>query len=240
MDIIIPASGKGQRFADVGFQRSKPFIKVGEKMIIEHVLSSFPNELQKTTIFTKDQIADNRKEIKHIEKMTEIKVINTITDGPLRTLITGAKDILIKDNPILIANCDMIVDIRMSEIQEQLKTVDATLVSFVEENKSIQHWSFIQTDNEKVIRVAEKLRISNIASLGLYAFRSSSSFMESAEKTFKHGTKYNNEWYVSCMYEIFLQKYQAHILSVNKNDQISVGTPYELYCFMQSLLLRNA
>lgn len=239
MDIIIPASGNGIRFRDAGFECSKPFISVGEEMIIEHVISSFPAHLGKTVIFTQEQIKNHSSEIKKIESLVDIKSVNSVTDGPLRTIVSGARDLLYLDTPILIANCDMAVNLSILDIKGLMETVDAVLVSFHEENRKINHWSFIQEHRGRVLKVAEKERISDIASLGLYSFRSSGAFLEYAERTFKEGTKFNNEWYVSCIYKEFLIDNSACILNVDKSKQISLGTPYEVYQYMQSLLAKS-
>ena len=239
MHILIPASGKGMRFSDAGFEESKPFISVGDRMIIEHVISSFPADVNKTIIFTEDQIKNHSKEIKKINAIADIKGLPNVTDGPLRTLVVGARDVLLVDTPFLIANCDMVVDVSIAKIEKVMEEVDAVLVSFKERDPKINHWSFIREERGNVIKVAEKERISDNASLGLYSFRSSNKFLESAERTFKEGTMVKNEWYVSCIYEDFLIKNSARILNVEKSNQISLGTPYEVYQYMQKLLEKN-
>ena len=44
MKIIIPMSGIGKRFKEVGYKDPKPLIKVENKPIIEHVINLFDKE----------------------------------------------------------------------------------------------------------------------------------------------------------------------------------------------------
>ena len=41
INVVIPMAGAGSRFAIAGYNVPKPFIEFNNKMMIEHVLSSF-------------------------------------------------------------------------------------------------------------------------------------------------------------------------------------------------------
>lgn len=43
INIVIPMAGDGSRFKVAGYNIPKPFIEFNNKMMIEHVLSSFEN-----------------------------------------------------------------------------------------------------------------------------------------------------------------------------------------------------
>ncbi|MGH9521603.1 MAG: hypothetical protein ACRD3E_03610 [Terriglobales bacterium] len=44
MQIIVPMSGKGERFTAAGYRDLKPLIPVEGKSIVEHVVNMFPGE----------------------------------------------------------------------------------------------------------------------------------------------------------------------------------------------------
>lgn len=44
MQIVIPMSGAGSRFANAGYRDPKPLVKVDGRCMIEHVISMFPGE----------------------------------------------------------------------------------------------------------------------------------------------------------------------------------------------------
>ena len=44
MKIIIPMTGRSSRFKKVGLNTPKQFLKVKNKMVIEHILDMYPNE----------------------------------------------------------------------------------------------------------------------------------------------------------------------------------------------------
>ena len=52
MQIIIPMSGKGERFKKAGYTKPKPLIEINNKPIIAHVLDMFPGEKDVTFILS--------------------------------------------------------------------------------------------------------------------------------------------------------------------------------------------
>src|SRR5690606_23431453 len=63
------------------------------------------------------------------------------------------------------------------------------------------HWSFAKTnDKGLVVDVAEKVRISNNASTGLYYFRRAIDFVEYGEKLIRDNERTRGEFYVIPVY----------------------------------------
>ena len=44
MKIIIPMTGLSSRFKSQGIETPKQFLKIGNKLIIQHIIDMFPNE----------------------------------------------------------------------------------------------------------------------------------------------------------------------------------------------------
>lgn len=237
MQVIIPASGLGSRFSKADFPISKPFIEVGKQMMLERVIDVFPKHYEKTIVLTKHQVNKNRTAINKLEKIASISVINDVTDGPLRTVVNGCQHLLSSDQPIMIANSDMIVNFDFEDFHEKLMLNDGLIVTFNETNRDLNHWSFIEEKNGTIVRILEKERISDLASLGVYAFKSGQRFLDSSLRTFSEGCKYKDEWYVSCVYQDFLRTALVRSYLTEKKAHSSLGTPYELYSFMQSTIL---
>jgi NDP-sugar pyrophosphorylase family protein len=86
------------------------------------------------------------------------------------------------------------------------------------------HWSFASTKENLVTKTSEKIRISSLASLGLYAFASSNEYLAALEKYPGEG-----EQYVAPLYNFLIAKglpVQAHI--IESSFMVPLGTPDEV------------
>ena len=62
MQLIIPMSGKGERFKKAGYSQPKPLIEINNKPIIAHVLDMFPGEKDVMFICNRDHIETTNME----------------------------------------------------------------------------------------------------------------------------------------------------------------------------------
>src|SRR5690606_27192673 len=96
-------------------------------------------------------------------------------------------------------------------------------------------WSFARTDeNGRVVEVAEKVRISNQASTGLYYFASGRELLAVADEMIANGEKTRGEYYVMPVY----QKYIARGRPVTVSPATAMwdmGTPEALATFLEAL-----
>jgi NDP-sugar pyrophosphorylase family protein len=87
------------------------------------------------------------------------------------------------------------------------------------------HWSFVELKNNLVCRVAEKKRISELASIGLYGFNSVFEFLQ---LDFSGVLEENTEIYVAPLYnQLILVGAEVRILEIEKSDYYPFGTPEE-------------
>ena len=93
-----------------------------------------------------------------------------------------------------------------------------------------EHWSFGKPDPlnpNRAIAIAEKKRISNLASIGLYGFRSVESFLNDAHKQLSNGDTINGEHYVAPLLQQAIN--QGKIVQLPRVDGVrTYGTPKEL------------
>ena len=107
MQIIIPMSGKGQRFIDAGYTDPKPLIKVDGKPIIEHVCNLFPGEDNFIFICSKDHLDNtNMREILlSIKPDSQIISIDPHKKGPVYA-VSKIFDLLDDEEETIISYCD--------------------------------------------------------------------------------------------------------------------------------------
>lgn len=238
MNIIITMAGLGERFKRAGYTLPKYMIIVNGDTLFEWSMKSligFNNTLSKYIfIVRKEDNAQNfiSEKCKKIGiKNFCIKEIDFITDGQASTALL-AKDLCAKNESILIYNIDTFV------IPNVLKSTDIKGEGFIpcalmEGN----HWSFVKTDiNYRAIEVAEKKRISNNCSIGLYYF-SSYSLFENLYKEF-YLDKVNvkiKERYIAPIYNLLIQnKKEVYISIIEKSKVFVLGTPEEVKVFQNN------
>ena len=85
------------------------------------------------------------------------------------------------------------------------------------------HWSFTQTRGRFATRVSEKVRISPLASVGLYGFETTAKFLQVPE-TWALG-----EQFIAPMYNHLINVGEkVRVYEVNSADFLSFGTPNEM------------
>ena len=104
---------------------------------------------------------------------------------------------------------------------------DASMPVF---NAEGDHWSFGQPDPTNpimAIAIAEKKRISNLASIGLYGFKSMKQFHKLAERHLNVGEAVNGEHYIAPMLQNLIS--EGKQVSLPRIKGVSLyGTPMEL------------
>lgn len=98
------------------------------------------------------------------------------------------------------------------------------------------HWSFILPgDDMTVVRTAEKDRISDLCSNGLYVFKDSNIFMSAFDDTISKGGTVSGEYYVAPVYNSVIElggtvNYRPLALG----DSVFCGTPSEYEYLVRS------
>src|SRR5204863_6719507 len=93
-------------------------------------------------------------------------------------------------------------------------------------------WSFARTDAAgAVVEVAEKRRISDHASTGLYWFATGREFLEAADASIKSGRNLGGEYYVMPAYMELLSR-GAKVELAPAGQVWDLGTPEALEAFL--------
>ncbi len=225
MLLIIPMAGRGSRYANEGYSTPKPLIEIAGKPMLYHAFQSVKNVAYSKVIF----IALKEHEIqygvsdmikKHITQNFELILIDEVTEGQLCTVLKAAS-FFNETESILIAASDSYIE---SNIGEEITQSNADGIISVIDLPGEQ-WSFAKTDvNGNVTEVAEKKRISNHASTGLYYFKNSMVFMEEANKIINHKETTKGEYYIIPLYSKLIAE-GAQIKLSHAKAMWDMGTP---------------
>lgn len=229
-------AGAGSRFQNEGYDLPKPFIEIQGKMMIERVLDGIRYDNATYTLIIQNSLLVNHKsKLDLLAKNYNVNflTVNRLTQGASCTVLS-IYSMINNDNPILICDCDNIVD---NEVFRKFANfslssdLDGTLMTFYSNNS---YFSFAKLDQEGyVCEVKEKEVISNNAISGFYFISKGKDFVNSAINVMIYGERDKNEFYISAVYQDLIEANKK--IKTYNIDEIfikCVGTPKQLMdCF---------
>lgn len=239
IDVVITMGGLGSRFRKAGYTVPKYMIEAKGKTLFEWSMISLDGYKKDVNqyifIAMKEEGIDMEGFIK--EKCQELEIDNYhlilldyLTDGQATTA-TLAEKYWNKEHALLIYNIDTYVEPGQMN-SEELKG-DGFIPCFKAEG---DHWSFVRLDEqERVVEIKEKQRISDHCTLGAYYFKTCDLYKKlydeyySEEKNLVKGEKY-----VAPLYDYLLSKGGEIYISDIAPERVHVlGTPEELEYFLE-------
>lgn len=232
-------AGLGSRFANVGYEKPKPFIDVDGKPMIVRVLDnlSYP-DANYILIARKEHLEKEKELVIQIEKEYNAKFIgiDKLTEGTVCTVLYARKYIN-NELPLLIANSDQIVDISIPDFINDCfdRDLDGSILTFkdIELNPK---WSFAKLNDDLVIEVKEKEAISEFATVGIYLFNKGAQFVDSAIDMIIENDRVNNEFYTCPVYNYLIKDgARIGIYDIEFSNMHGIGTPEDLEVYLKRL-----
>jgi len=247
VNIIVPMAGHGHRFAREGFARPKPLIDVDGQPMYSIATRSLPLDLATRLVFVCLQEHLDRFELgtdiesRFADHPVTVCAVPDVTAGQLCTVL-AAREALDPTCGLAIFNADTAVEsaslgpsLRRSERGED--DVDGLIGVF---RAAGDHWSFAQVDADgRVIRTAEKVRISDLATTGLYYFASTERFLACASRAVEADRTSGGEFYVAPLYNDYIAD-GATVRVVEAEHVWPMGTPSELETTVRDPRFRRA
>lgn len=244
MQVVILASGRGERFLQKGFNVPKPLILANGKPMIHHALEQAATLTSKPIVVCPEVI---RHEIWHNAPSHVVPLaigVRYVQSGAAMSLLAAA-GALDEDQPIITMDCDSIIDHRVIQMFgywserafEHAK--QSTIMSFIPADDSARY-SFVRmaaahTEGEpfpSVVEVVEKVRISSVATCGVHAFKSWRVLREAVcEMVHKRNLK-NGEYYMAPVHN-YVDNTTA--LCVGEQAFTAIGTPEQLEEYERSV-----
>jgi len=227
-NIVIPMAGRGQRWIDAGYIFPKPLVEINNTPMIQLVLENLNLDGKYIFICLKEHIEKFSLDIllKNLKPNSKIITVDSITEGATSTVLL-AKNFFDDENPLIIANCDQWLDWSSSDFINFLdkKKPDGAIVTFTSTHPKN---SFVKINNEgKIIEVAEKKPISNLANVGIFYYKSGHEFISAMEAMIQKNLRINNEFFIAPAYnELDLES--KNVLPYHVQNVKSMGTPEDL------------
>lgn len=229
--VLIPAAGAGSRFTKAGIHTPKPLIRVAGQSLLEHTLACFPLEAGDHLVIAvqrKHQVREVLGQPLH-NRYPELRMhwveVDELLPGQLATATAAMETSRVDpSSPLWIHNCDT-----GFQWNESLNSINGFASMPVFEADG-DHWSFgcpDPNDPTRAIAIAEKRRISNLASIGLYGFTSIEAFLKQAHLHLVQGNTVRGEHYIAPMLHQAIEAGERVCLP--RVDGIALyGTPAEL------------
>lgn len=236
MNIVIPMAGRGSRFEKAGFTFPKPLIDVQNKPMIQVVVDNLG--FDGTYIFLVQKDHYEQYALKYLLPLIcqpnpcKIVQVEGITEGAACTVLL-AKEHIDNDDELVLANSDQWVDWDSDHFLSFLrgKNADGGILTF---HATHPKWSFARIDelSEKIVEVAEKRPISNIATVGIYYFKHGKDFVAGAERMIEKDIRTNGEFYVCPVFNELIEDGKK-ILPYWAPQMRGLGTPEDLDRFLK-------
>lgn len=236
MQIVIPMAGRGIRFKNQGYNMPKPLLDLdGETMISRVIRNLMSRDVKKLVLIMSEESKFDLKKIKQDFKWAEIdsKVINYTTEGPAITS-SLAREFLDMESPLIIANSDQLIAHPIANDYKLIEDCDGIIWAMEDQDPK---WSFVKIDERMMaVELAEKRVISDLATVGIYAFGKAQMFFSSLEKAILGHETVNDEYYVAPLFNHLINKYRIRVINLGTHKQImfGLGTPEDYESFLQN------
>lgn len=241
--IVFPMAGLSSRFTKAGYTVPKYMLPLGQGSMFEKAVTGFRSQFQSEPfLFICRDVAETEAFIRsEFARMPDapatwqVVVLEAATSGQAETVYQGLKAAgVAADVPITIFNIDSHHQDFTYPDAFDLSEIDGYLEVF---RAPGEHWSFVLPDPAEtrpgaVAEVAEKRRISDLCSSGLYYFRQAGLFMQLFEQTLTQNPEDldGGERYVAPLYNLALEQgCDIRFAEISKDSIAFTGTPDEYY-----------
>ena len=240
INIVIPMAGLGSRFVSAEYKKPKPFIDVGGVPMIIKVLRNLNYPGARYILVARREHIE--LEFNLVEKIKQefnavFIPIDSVTEGTACTVLFARKYIN-NDAPLLIANSDQLVDIKIEEFIDDCtnRDLNGSILSFIDKDKNPK-WSFAKTDgNGFVTQVKEKDPISEVATVGVYMFNRGSLFVNGAIDMIIENDRSGGEFYTCPVYNYLIRDgFKIGIYNIDELQMHGLGTPSDLKKYLRSV-----
>lgn len=233
MYLLIPLGGLGERFKNLGYNRPKSLVNVFGKEIIFWLLDNLNlNNISEIIIpYNKELKQYNFEELvkkKYPKYNFKFIPLEKNTNGAIETILYGLNNCNLEDKPILLLDGDNFYTCDIINIWDGKNYI------FVFEDYSPEPiYSYVETkENNKIIRIIEKTKISNLACTGAYGFNSVNSLKEYCEYIMKNNIRIKGEFYTSLVVdEMIKNDINFYSKIINIKNYICLGTPLQVRLF---------
>lgn len=237
-NIVITMAGRGSRFFDAGYTVPKYQIEAHGRSLFEWSMLSLRYFLDEGSRVIFVCLAENRsgpyvRERCHELGLHDVHILelDTLSDGQASSAWLS-RELWLPQQPLLIYNIDTFVQPAALRPEMIRAGADGWVPCF---DVPGEHWSFVKTGHDGwATDLAEKQRISDHASIGLYWFRSGELYDQAYRRFFADAANLvRGERYIAPLYrQLLADGGKVAISELAASDIHVLGTPVELQQFL--------
>jgi len=242
LTIVIPMAGRGSRFADAGYKDPKPLISVRGvpmiKLVIDNLRPSRPHRF--VFICQREHVAAYGLEPRLAAWTPGCAIVQLdgVTEGAACSVLTA--EAYLDDSPLMIANADQYLDVSMDDYLDAADGLDGMIMTMT---ASDPKWSFVAVDERGLAtQLAEKVPISDEATVGVYNFAHGRDFARAAREMIARDLRVNGEFYVAPVYNMLIEqgaRIGIHNIGNEANGMYGLGVPADLELFLSLPISRR-
>ena len=233
MNIIIGMAGAGSRFSEAGYTIPKPLCRVGNTTMIHRAVESLDLSGNYIFVVQRQHLIDFPWMADHLKSLADtvdIVALDGVTEGAACSLLY-AKELINNTEPLVSINSDQVLFWNSEKFLQACEAEPDVSWVMTYPHNDIKH-SFVKlNDAGLVIEAAEKVAISNIASVGLYHWSEGRLFVEGAEAMIANNERHNGEFYLAPIYNYTALNNSVKPYHVQASNFMPVGTPSDLSVF---------
>lgn len=237
-NIVVTMAGRGSRFVAAGYKVPKYEIMAHGRSLFDWSMLSLKNFLlpQSRLIFVcleENQSSEYVRQRCHALGLHDVHILELpdVTDGQATSAYL-AREHWQPDAPLLVYNIDTYVNPQVLQPHEIRKGSVGWVPCF---RAPGDHWSFVKLGEDGwAVDLAEKERISEFASIGLYWFARASDYEVAYERFFEQASNLvRGERYIAPLYrQLLAEGAKISITDLPRSDVHVLGTPLELESFL--------
>lgn len=234
-NILIPIAGAGSRFPREKYIMPKPLIRIDNKTIVEWTMDCIDYSDANLIFIIRKEHIDEFGIDSYLKKQfgndTILVVADKLTDGAVCSCLL-AEEYINNDLPLFIHCSDIFFEKKLnpSDIDSNY---DGCILTF---KSNSPNYSYSEIDENGIVkRTKEKSVISNLASVGVYHFKTGKLFVDYSKKMIEKNIRTNNEFYICPLYNLLIED-GLKIYTKEVEKMHVFGTPDEYHFFVENSL----
>ena len=235
MQVIIGMAGAGSRFSDAGYSVPKPLCRTGSTTMIAKAVESLGMQDCPHTFVVQHEHLDKyswlESHLGNLASEVNIVALDGVTDGAACSLLQ-AREFIDNDEPLISINSDQVINWDPELFVGHCVQEPETSWVMTYPHNHIKH-SFVRVVDGRVVEAAEKVAISNDATVGVYHWSSGKLFVQGAEQMIADEHTHNGEYYLAPVYNYTCKNNIVKPYPVQAINFTPVGTPDDLAVYHQ-------
>lgn len=229
MICVLPMAGEGRRFKEAGYPEIKPMVPVNGIPMLHKVVKNIQH-FANPRCFLFVTLADKYRGGRLVLPDVPYEEIYTPpTRGTVETVLKAARE-LQTDEPVLVANCDQMVDLETHEWRVPIARF-GSILTFSSQNPA---HSYVDVDGSGRIKtIREKDPYTRNAVVGLYYFARGYDLVTACYQVVRRDETVKGEFYLSsALQQLIDNGKDLDAFYVNPERVHMLGTPEQLAAYL--------